>query len=129
MKKVAISSKRIISPFGNYSHAIFNKTTGFLLTSGQLGIDRNGHIPSSLVEQARLCFLNISELIDEAGFSISDILKVSGFVTKRKYFADYMRIRDEFFQGVEVKPASTLVVVRGFTKAKFMVEVEVIAQK
>jgi enamine deaminase RidA (YjgF/YER057c/UK114 family) len=39
--------------------------------------------------------------------------------------ADYMRVRDRQFPGTP--PASTLVIVSGFTRSEFVVEIEAIA--
>ena len=82
-------------------------------------------------------FINISDLsenelrsiIEEAKLSLDNVLRVNAFVTSRKNFKDYMCVRDEFFKDVIIKPASTLVVVAGFTRPEFLVEIEILAQK
>tara|TARA_Y100001934_G_C11923949_1_gene572536 strand:+ start:215 stop:514 length:300 start_codon:yes stop_codon:yes gene_type:complete len=99
------------------------------VTSGQLGIEKDGRIPHSFSEQAELCFFNISEIIKEAEFELKHIMRVNTFLTKRENFMAYMSVRDKFFDGVLIKPASTLLIVSGFTKPDFLIEVEVIAQK
>ena len=126
---IEIKPKNIYKPFGNYSHGIMNKKTGLLLVSGQLGIDINGEIPKLFTNQTELCFLNIRSILEEANYSLTDVLKVSTFVTSRKYFRDYMRVRDRIFKNVKIKPASTLLIVSGFTNPEFLIEIEVIAQK
>ena len=126
---IEIKPKNIYKPFGNYSHGIINKKTGLLLVSGQLGIDINGEIPKQFIDQAKLCFLNIRSILEEANYSLTNVLKVSTFVTSRKYFRDYMRVRDRIFKNVKIKPASTLLIVSGFTNPEFLIEIEVIAQK
>ena len=40
-----------------------------------------------------------------------------------------MKVRDDFFLDIKIKPASTLLIVSGFNKPEFLVEIEVIAQK
>ena len=40
-----------------------------------------------------------------------------------------MKIRDKFFSNISVKPASTVVIVSGFTKEEFLVEIEATAQR
>ncbi|MFO1166082.1 MAG: RidA family protein, partial [Paracoccus sp. (in: a-proteobacteria)] len=45
------------------------------------------------------------------------------------HFPDYMAARDEFLAGVAVLPASTLVIVSGFTRPEFLVEVELTAME
>ena len=126
---IEIKPKKIYKPFGNYSHGILNKKTGLLLISGQLGIDVNGEIPKLFSKQAELCFSNIRAILKEANYSLFDVLKVTTFVTNRKFFRDYMKVRDNVFREVSIKPASTLLIVSGFTKPSFSIEIEVIAQK
>ena len=126
---IEIKPKNIYKPFGNYSHGIINKKTGLLLVSGQLGIDINGEIPKLFTKQTELCFSSIKSILEEVNYSLADVLKVSTFVTSRKYFKDYMKVRDRVFKDVKIKPASTLLIVSGFTKPAFLIEIEVIAQK
>ena len=127
--RISFSPTNIFAPFGNYSHGVLNRKTGLLVTSGQLGIDINGNIPNSFIEQTKICFANVIAIIKEADFDLGDIIRVNAFLTKREYFKEYMKIRDEVFENVEVKPASTLLVVSGFTKPEFHIEIEVTAQK
>ncbi len=55
----------------------------------------------------------------------SDVFHVSAFVTDRAHMAGYMAARDAYFAGREVLPSSTLMIVSGFTRPEFTVEVEV----
>ena len=128
-KKIPITSEKIHKPFGEYSLAVLNKKTGLLVTSGQLGIDRVGKIPKTIGEQAKLCFNNIKEILDEAKFNKTHILRVNAFLTNRENITEYMKVRDDFFLDIKIKPASTLLIVSGFNKPEFLVEIEVIAQK
>ena len=41
--------------------------------------------------------------------------------------ADYMAVRDRLVADLPVKPASTLMIVSGFTRPEFLVEVEATA--
>ena len=128
-EKISLTPSEIYKPFGKYSHGILNKKSGLLISSGQLGITKEGQIPEKFIDQTKLCFANILSILKEANFSLDDILKVSAFVTDRKYFKDYMIIRDQFLKNVIIKPTSTLLIVSGFTKPEFLVEIEIIAQK
>ena len=128
-RKIPITSKKIHKPFGEYSLAVLNKKSGLLVTSGQLGIDRLGKIPKAIGEQAKLCFNNINEILDEAKFNKTHILRVNAFLTNRENITEYMKVRDDFFLDIKIKPASTLLIVSGFNKPEFLVEIEVIAQK
>ncbi len=128
-KKIGISPKTIHNPFGNYSHGILNSKNGLLMTSGQLGINLDGSIPTSFSEQTNICFSNIFSIIKEAAFDPEDILRLNTFLTDRKNLNEYMKIRDKFFSNLSVKPASTVVIVSGFTKEEFLVEIEATAQR
>ena len=74
-KKIPITSEKIHKPFGEYSLAVLNKKSGLLVTSGQLGINRVGKIPKTIGEQAKLCFNNINQILDEAKFNKTHILR------------------------------------------------------
>ncbi len=128
-KKIEISPQTIHQPFGNYSHGLLNSETGLLLISGQLGINVDGSIPKSFMEQAKICFSNINAIINEANFNLENILRLNTFLTDRENLTEYMEVRDSFFSGVVLKPASTVVIVSGFTKPEFLIEIEATAQK
>ncbi|MCY4303574.1 MAG: RidA family protein [Aestuariivita sp.] len=118
----------IAPPFARYSHGVEIRSAARLVrTSGQLGWDVNGKIPVSPFEQARNCFNNILAILLEADMDETHICHVSSYVTNREYMADYMKARDLFFaeRPDENLPSSTLVIVSGFSRPEFKVEVEV----
>ncbi|AGT07237.1 RidA family protein [Paracoccus aminophilus] len=126
MKALAPSS--ISAPFGRYSHGVALDGPGRLVaTSGQLALRADGTVPEGAYAQARQCFANCTAILAEAGFGPADAVRINAFVTDRSHFPDYMRARDEWLSEVEVLPASTLVIVVGFTRPEFLVEVEVTA--
>lgn len=115
----------ITPPFGGYSHGIFGGS--FVLTSGQLGLAVSGLVPETVTEQAEICFENIRAILACEGLDFSNVLRFSAFVTAREHMAPYMKVRDAILSGLVIKPASTLMIVSGFTRAEFLVEVEAIA--
>lgn len=86
-----------------------------------------GTIPATARDQADLCFHNIGQILAEANASAADVVKINAFVTERSYMRDYMDARDAWLSHVTTPPASTLMIVSGFTREEFLVEVEVIA--
>lgn len=115
-------------PFGNYNHGLLVPPNAKLLvTSGQLGIALDDTIPPDVESQAELCFGAIKAILAEAEMSFADVIRISGFVTKREDFPPYMAVRDRYT--LDPKPASTLIIVGGFTRPEFLVEVEVTAAK
>lgn len=126
----AFNPTSIAAPFGRYSHGVATTGTGRLvLTSGQLGLRADGSVPDGALDQARQCFANCAAVLAEAGLGPRDVLRVNAYVTDRAHFPAYMAARDEFLAGVRVLPASTLVIVSGFTRPEFLVEVELTAME
>ena len=60
-----------------------------------------------------------------AGRSIADVVRFTAYVTDRAYFPVYGAVRGRYVSGSAF--ASTLVIVSGFTRPEFKVEVEVTA--
>lgn len=123
-----LSPPEMPAPFGRYSHGISTALNGQLVvTSGQLGIAVDGTIPDGVEAQARLCFDNIRAILAQAGAGPRHIVRINAYVTDRAHMKGYMAARDAFFDGILPPPASTLVIVSGFTLPEFVVEVEATA--
>jgi enamine deaminase RidA (YjgF/YER057c/UK114 family) len=115
-------------PFANYSHGVEVPAGARLLfVSGQLGITPDDHIPEDAGEQADLCFRAIGEVLQAAGMAFADVVRINAFVTDRAFLQPYMMARDRHVGSPP--PASTLMIVSGFARPEFKVEVEVIAAK
>ena len=116
----------IRAPFALYSHGVVVPPGArLLLGSGQLGIAPDDEIPEDAGAQAELCFRNIAALLADAGMDFGDLVRINSFVTDRAYLKPYMGVRDRFV--VTPPPASTLMIVSGFAREIFKVEVEIIA--
>ena len=84
-------------------------------------------LPPTVAGQAEVCFQNIGAILAEAGLTFADIVRINAYVTAREHMKDYMAVRDRFVS--DPPPASTLMIVAGFTRPEFLVEVEVTAAK
>jgi enamine deaminase RidA (YjgF/YER057c/UK114 family) len=122
----AITPASISAPVARYSHGV-EVPAGhrMIFCTGQLGIAPDGRVPEDVGEQAELCFQNIAAILGEAGLELSDIVRINAFVTDRAHLAPYMAVRDRVVSNPP--PASTLMIVSGFARPEFKVEVEVIA--
>lgn len=117
-------------PFARYAHGVeVPPGARFVLTSGQLGIGLDEVVPESTADQAALCFAACTAILAEAGMGPQDVVRINAFVTDRSHMPAYMVARDAWLKDVTRLPASTLVIVTGFTRAEFKVEVEVTAAK
>ena len=115
-------------PFGRYAHGVeLPAGLRVVMTSGQLGLGPDDVAPAGVQAQARLCFANCTAILAEAGMGPADVVRIVAYVTDRAHMAEYMAARDEWLAGVTRLPASTLVIVSGFTRPEFLVEVEVTA--
>jgi enamine deaminase RidA (YjgF/YER057c/UK114 family) len=121
-----ITPAAIRAPFANYSHGIVVPAGSRLLfASGQLGMTADDHIPEDAGAQAELCFRAIEAILTSAGMSVADLVRINAFVTDRAYLKPYMEARDRFV--ASPPPASTLMIVSGFARPEFKVEIEVVA--
>lgn len=121
-----LTPKSIRPPFARYSHGVEVPAGNRLVfCSGQLGIGPEEAIPDDAGAQAELCFANIAAILGEAGLGLPDIVRINAFVTDRAHMRPYMTVRDRLF--ADPVPASTLMIVSGFTRPEFKVEIEVIA--
>lgn len=124
----ALTPATLRPPFARYAHGV-EIPAGWRLvqTSGQLGIHPDDTIPEDVRSQADICFENIRAILASAQMRPDDVAHVSAYVTDRVHMAGYMAARDAFLAEVTRLPSSTLVIVSGFTRPEFKVEVEVLA--
>ncbi|MEM9975226.1 MAG: RidA family protein [Pseudomonadota bacterium] len=123
-----ITPATIAPPFARYAHGV-DVPAGYRLiaTSGQLALAPDGTVPESAEAQADLIFGNLDAILGAAGASARDVVRLNAYVTDRAHMAGYMAARDRWLANVVRLPASTLVIVSGFTRAEFKVEIEVLA--
>ena len=123
MKKV-ISTKAAPAAIGPYSQAI--QVANLVYTSGQLPIDpATGSFPEGgIKEQTRQSLTNVQAILQEAGLTMSHVVKTTVFLADMNDFAD-MNAYAEFFS--EPYPARSAVAVKTLPKGA-LVEIEVVAE-
>jgi 2-iminobutanoate/2-iminopropanoate deaminase len=115
-------------PFAKYAHGIeVDPGARMVFCSGQLGIGRDGIIPEDVEAQARLCFLAIAAILGEASMSLANLVRLNAYVVSAQYLGSYMKVRDEFVSNAA--PASTLMIVQGFARPEFKIEIEAVAAR
>jgi enamine deaminase RidA (YjgF/YER057c/UK114 family) len=94
---------------------------------GQTGLTLDGEVvaPGDPAGQARLALENIRTLMELAGGSLSDVVKIVVYVTEHAYRKQVYPIIDEFFG--PLKPCSTGLVVKGLALAELVVEIDAYA--
>jgi enamine deaminase RidA (YjgF/YER057c/UK114 family) len=123
-----LTPQTIAPPFARYAHGV-EVPQGYRLifTSGQLGLAGDGTVPEDVGDQAAICFANIDAILGSGGAGRADVVRINAFVTDRSHMAGYMAARDRWLAEATRLPASTLMIVSGFTRPDFKVEVEVVA--
>lgn len=118
----------IAPPFAAYAHGVeVPMGARLVVTSGQLALAPDGTVPPDARAQADLCFANCTAILAQAQMTPADVIRINAFVTDRAHMPGYMAARDAWLAGLTRLPASTLVIVSGFTRPEFLVEVEVTA--
>lgn len=121
-----IKTNKAPQAIGPYSQGI--QVENLIFTSGQIALDpATGDIVSGgIEEQARQVFKNLGAVLNEAGASLSDIVKTTVFVKDLKDFAKVNEIYGSFFN--PPYPARSCVEVSRLPK-DVLIEVEAVAVK
>ena len=121
MKQI-VSAEGAPKPAGPYSHAVV--ADGFVFISGQGPVDpETGTMPDAFADQVRQTLRNVRVILEAAGSSLDEVVKVNAFVTDLTRFQEFNEVYGEFFQ--HDPPARTTV---GASLLGFLVEVDCIAR-
>ena len=99
-----------------------------LFISGNVANDANGNLvgPGNCEAQSRQVMSNIRAIAEAAGASMSDVVKITCFLTDVNDYAAYGRVRSETFSNSP--PASSTVIVAALVRPEFLVEVEAVVR-
>jgi len=125
MKQV-IYTKEAPDPIGPYSQAIIAGNMLFL--SGQVAIDPDSNelIVGGISQETEQVMKNIEKLLKQSGYSFSEVVKTTIFLSDMRHFADVNKVYGSFFKGDF--PARETVAVLGLPK-NANVEISVTAYK
>jgi 2-iminobutanoate/2-iminopropanoate deaminase len=118
----------IAAPVSTYSHGIeVPPNARWLTVSGQVGIAPDGIMPEDAEGQSEVVWRNIKTILEDAGMSIGDIVKMTAYLVEPSDLAAYAGVRTRYLG--DHRPTSTLVYVKGLVKPEMKVEVEVQAAR
>jgi len=113
----------IAPPVGNgYTHAV--SAGGAIYVAGQIGMEPDRTIADGFEAQARRAFENLRVVLEAAGATLSDIVKVTVLLVELDDLAGYRAVREDYIPHL---PASTLFVVKSLAMAELLFEVDAIA--
>ena len=125
MKLRGINAADTQEPSGRYSQAY--EASGFsrtLYISGQIPARKDGAVPESFEEQARLTWANIEAQLKAADMTLDNIVKHTTFLSDRRYCERNGAIRRAVLG--QRKPALTVVIAGIFDEA-WLLEIEAVA--
>ena len=96
MKK-QIKSKKAPQPIGPYSQAI--KHGNMVFISGQIAIDpkTNKIITNNIIEETKMVFQNIDNILKECDCDFNNIVKCSIFLSDMKFFESVNKVYSSYF--------------------------------
>ncbi|WP_158944504.1 RidA family protein [Granulicella sp. S190] len=113
---------------GRYSDAIeVSPNMRWLFTSGTPGLEADGKVPADISCQTELAWKHILHMLERADMALTDVVKITQYLTRAEDIAAYAKVRARYLGDVE--PASMLLVIPQLVRPEFLVEIEIIAAK
>ena len=123
--------RRLISSGSSFEREIgFSRAVvdgEWIFVSGTTGFDyRSMTISDSLTEQTEQCLRNIQSALEQAGASLSDVVRVTYILPKGEDFPQCWPILRKYFG--DVRPAATMISAR-LIDPRIQIEIEVTARR
>lgn len=121
--------KEFITPEGvhqprGYSHAV--RVGNTIYVAGQVGWDEQRRVvPGGFEAQAAQALENLKRVLEAAGASLRDVVKVNTYLKDIGHAPQYRQLRERYF--VPPFPASTLVQIAGLAAPELLIEIEAVA--
>ena len=122
VERVNISSGAPWEPIAGYSRAV--RVGQFIEVAGTTAVDSQGNFfgEGDVVAQTQYVLEKIQLAIEQAGGTLSDVVRTRIYVTDREYMMDVAQVHGKFFG--TIRPASTGVEVGALVDDRLLVEIE-----
>lgn len=119
--------RTVPDPYAPFRIAQGYRVGDLIFLSGQTALSETGAVvgPGDFDTQAEQTFANIKVLLEAAHSSLSQVVKVTIYLTDMAYFPRIVDLRGRYFQ--PPWPADTIVEVRALALPDLMIEIDVIA--
>lgn len=125
MEKRIINAADAPAPAGAYAQAIeVRNASRTLYISGQIPVAVDSSVPADFTGQARLAWQNVVAQLHAADMTLDNLVKVTIFLSDRRYIPEYRQVRGEFL-GART-PALTCIITGIFDTA-WLLEIEAVA--
>jgi len=130
MEKQFINPGSMVKPTG-YAHGVIASGGRLLFLAGQPGLDTTGNVasPGDMVAQCAQAYANLKTVIQAAGGTTSDVVKLTIYVTDRAAYKANLKSIGAAYRNVFGKhyPAMTLVEVKSLFDDDALVEIDGLA--
>ncbi len=97
----------------------------WLYISGQIAVRPDGTAIEGAEAQMEDIWEKILRVLESAGMGYQNLVKIGVFLTREEDILTFREVRDRVLGGV--KPAATLLIVKGLARPDLLVEIEAIA--
>ena len=125
-----ITPKTLGPPLGMYSHGMMAPGGELVVVAGQVGMDAAALAGSDVGAQTKQALTNVRAVLDAAGCTMRDVVRLQTFLTRAEDIPAFMRARGELFPELfpdGVYPPNTLLVISQLVRPEFLVEIEAMA--
>jgi len=126
MERITYSSGAKWENIVGYSRAV--QVGNHIEVAGTVASDENGVVAKGdIYKQTKFIIEKIATALTKAGFSLNDVVRTRMFVTDISRWEDVGRAHGEFFR--DIKPATSMIEVKGLIDPEYLIEIEAIAIK
>ena len=127
MERTAIEATDAPSAAGNYAQVVkLDGAQTLLFISGQIPVDRAGTVPPTFAEQARLVWSNIEAQLRAADMKLDNLVKVTIFLSDRRYSDENRAIRKSV---LGTRAVALTAIITGIFDSAWLLEIEAIAAR
>ncbi|QMW04997.1 RidA family protein [Spirosoma foliorum] len=129
-------NKTVINPWQWQDHLGYTQAveiplaTHTLYCAGQAAINAQGQpVDGTMEEQIGLCFDNLDTVLQQAGYSLKNVVRLNFYTTSiEQFFAAYGQVMNRL-QRADCVPSSTLTEVNALAFPQLRIEIEATAVK
>ena len=126
-----IAPREFGKPLGMYSHGMSVPAGEIVVVAGQVGTRGAGELAGPDVEsQTKQAFANVRSVVEAAGCSMKDVIRLQTFLTSADDIGGFMKARQAVFATYFPEgayPPNTLLVVSRLVRPELRVEIEAMA--
>lgn len=125
MPKKSIESDKVAKTKGPYVQGVEVTNAKLVYTSGVVARDAKGNLTGAgdIRVQTRQCFENIRNILEAAGGSLNDLVKVTVFLRPDTDYAAMNDVRRELLVGIEFASSTVMV---GLNAPDALIEIEAV---